>query len=350
MTARSAGEGRSPKRSVAGTPGDRVARSVDGVCRSGKAAGDQVAEHRMPNSVPAGRSTGDRHRGRSEERVQGCDRCSVVATVDRLVVPLGRCDSAAAPPASRPRGDGSPRNPASRNTASIRAFSASTSAMNCSMPRPTAMSASCSSRRVPTPCPWSRSATANATSPDCAARSRSSVPTAMISPPAIASRETRPGPSPVRYRATNSWSRCGKPQNRKYRLWVDNPRRKRRRASASAGVACRSLKDVPSRSRTSRMRLGVGFTGTPSQALRRGAAVVRGLAGRPCRRRSSSTPQTTGGNVSDSSSASTGGGAIPNTSLTPGSQIRAVAKTISNAIPHSSSGLDPRLGSRDDSR
>ena len=62
--------------------------------------------------------------------------------------------------------------PASAKTRSIGALPDMTSATKIEIPEAAAVSASCSSRRVPTPCPWSASATAKATSAEDGSRRR----------------------------------------------------------------------------------------------------------------------------------------------------------------------------------
>ena len=71
-------------------------------------------------------------------------------------------------------------NPASAKTLSIARLSGITSATNSEIPASAADSASCSSRRVPTPRPCSSSATVNATSADEGSRSRTKLASATM--------------------------------------------------------------------------------------------------------------------------------------------------------------------------
>src|SRR5665647_1097195 len=145
--------------------------------------------------------------------------------------------------------------PASRNTASIRPFCGSTSAVNRWIPRSRAAAARCSSSTEPNPRPWWLSATLNATSAVVAAV-RSYRATAMIcsvSPESVmATSATRPRWSTWVNRASSiSRRRCSGAKNRKYVERWDWPRWNACSASASSGRIGRTWAVPPSRRTTS---------------------------------------------------------------------------------------------------
>ena len=119
-------------------------------------------------------------RRRREERPQRRGDGDVVALVDARAEVARSARSGSAPRSRRLRAARDTSKPASRNTASIGAFSGSTSATKRSIPASAARAASCSSSRVPTPRPCSSSATAKATSAAVGSRRRANSATATI--------------------------------------------------------------------------------------------------------------------------------------------------------------------------